>query len=74
MKMVQQKIVTAYIDINDGTKALQQIRDVAGPGDWKIVSVTNLHYIQMAKQRWAGTHDPRQEGGELVLVVLEVVR
>jgi hypothetical protein len=65
--MTTQKILTLRIDADDGERALAQIRQAAGPGGWRIVSLLDLHDTQ-GFLPWASEYG-RQ--GRRVLVVLE---
>jgi hypothetical protein len=66
--MTTQKIITLVIDQDDGAHALRQIREAAGPGSWRIVSLLDLHDTQ-GFRHWLP--DRNLDHGRRVLVVLE---
>ena len=68
--MITQKIITLIIDTEDGTQALKQIQEAAGPGSWRIVSLLDLHDTQ-GFRHWLPNR--LLDTGRRVLVVLEQV-
>jgi hypothetical protein len=69
--MNEQKIITAFVDPTDGSKAMQQIQAAAGEGTWRILSIVAFPEGAAAKRSSPGINDPRLRQGEPVLVVLE---
>lgn len=64
-----QKIITTYVDMLDGDRAMKQIMAAAGEGSWRIVNLIDLHRFKEERQHSPGNPDPHE--GDLVLVVLE---
>lgn len=69
--MTEQKLITAYIDPADGSKAMRQIHEAAGEGTWRIVSIVDFSRVAASKRCSPGVGDPRLLEGEPVLVLLE---
>ena len=70
--MNEQRIVTAYVDPTNGTRALAQIRAAAGPGNWRIVSLVAVNHQADKSRHSPGIVDPHLLEGEPVLVLLEL--
>lgn len=64
-----QKIITTHVDLMDGEAAMQQIQRAAGPGEWRILSLIDLHWLKKEKQTSPGNPGPYE--GEPVMVVVE---
>jgi hypothetical protein len=63
-----QKIVSVFIDVENGDLAMRQITDAAGPGPWRIAALLDLHDTQGFYQ-WA--KESTERPGRRVLAVLE---
>ena len=69
--MNEQKLITAFVDPADGSKAMRQIHTAAGEGAWRILSIVAFPEVATAERCSPGITDPRLQEGEPVLVLLE---
>lgn len=69
--MSAQKLIRVYIDLEDGSKAMEQIHEAAGDDTWRIVTIVSSGGGPAAKQASPGINDPLRLQGEPVLVLLE---
>ena len=70
--MKQQKVVRAYIDLNNPDRAIDQIGKAAGGGNWRVVSLSALEGLTHSMQESMGSGD-FEAAGDNPVAVLAVV-
>jgi len=70
--MKQQKIVRAFIDLDNTEQAQGTIMEAAGPGTWRVVSIAPLESLTRSMQESLGGGE-LESAGKNPVVVLAVV-
>lgn len=70
--MNQQKIVRAFIDLDNTEQAHKRIVETAGPGNWRVVSIAPLESLTRSMQESPGGGE-LETAGKNPVVVLAVV-